>query len=88
MNVTAKVLSVRRLDFTTDKNETVKGHQIWLSAHTDNKSWNGEEILKTFVPDENIHAGDAAALLNGDSVIIEFNRYGKPVITDYAPVIV
>lgn len=88
MTVNAKVLAVRRLDFTTDKNEVVKGHQVWLSASTDAPAWNGVEILKTFIKDDSIHAGDAAALLPNDPVIIEFNRYGKPVITDYAPVIV
>lgn len=88
MKITAKVLAVRRLDFTTDKNETVKGYQVWVIAPTDDKAWNGNEVMKVWVPDSNSHAGDAAALIRDDTVNIEFNRYGKPVITDYAPVIV
>lgn len=87
MTYTAKVLAVRRLDFTTDKNEEVKGHQVWLSISSDSKSWNGNEIVKTFVKDDINQAGDAAALLADDVVLIEFNRYGKPVITDFAPVL-
>lgn len=86
MTITAKVLAIHRLDFTTDKNEEVKGYQVWLSAPSDSKSWVGPEILKSFFKDDNQHAGDAAALLPGDSVLFEFNRYGKPVITDFAPV--
>lgn len=88
MTITAKVLSIKRLDFTTDKNEEVKGYQVWLSAPSDSKSWSGPEILKTFIKDDSMHAGDAAALLPDDSVLFEFNRYGKPVITDFAPVLV
>lgn len=88
MIYTAKVLAIRRLDFITDKNEEVKGHQVWLSVPSESKSWNGNEITKTFVKDDSPHAGDAAALLADDVVLVEFNRYGKPVITDFAPVLV
>ena len=88
MTITAKVLSIKRLDFTTEKNETVKGYQVWMSAPADSPSWNGPEILKCFVKDEHSHAADAAALIPGDNVLFEFNRYNKPVIVDFAPVTV
>ena len=88
MTTTAKVLAVRRLDFTTDKNETVKGYQVWLSSPAESPSWNGPAISKCFIKDDNPHAVHAAALLPDDTVLFEFNRYGKPVITDYSPVTV
>ena len=88
MKITAKVLAVRRLDFITDKNETVKGYQVWVCAPSTEKAWNGYEVMKVWVSDKDTLACDAAALLHDDSVTVEFNRYGKPVITDYAPVIV
>lgn len=85
MKINAKVLTIRRLDFTTDKNEEIKGYQVWLLAPTDNKSWTTHEVLKCWVPDTSPNAGDAAALLPDDLVSFEFNRYGKPVITDFCP---
>lgn len=88
MTYTAKVLAIKRLDFTTDKNEEVKGYQVWLSVPSESMAWNGPEIVKSFVKDDGLDAGDAAALLPDDTVLIEFNRYGKPVITDFAPVLV
>lgn len=87
MTITAKVLAIRRLDFLTAKDEEIKGYQVWLSAESTDGGWQGVEVMKAWVSDENSHARDAAALISGDTVIVEFNRYGKPVITDYAPVV-
>lgn len=88
MKITAKVLAVKRVDFINDDGEPVKGHQVWVCAPSTESAWNGHEVMKIWVKDGDIHAGDAAALLHDDPVIIEFNRRGKPVITDFAPVIV
>lgn len=88
MKVNAKVLAVRRLDFVTEKNEEIKGYQVWLCAPTSERAWNGHEVMKSWVPDNDSHAPDAAALLHDDTVVVEFNRYGKPVITEFAPVLV
>ncbi len=85
MKTTAKVLAVRRLDFTTVKEEKIQGRQLWACAPTDDPAWNGHEVLKIWVPDTDIHAPDCAALIHGDTIEIDFNRRGKPFVVCYTP---
>lgn len=83
MKVEAKVLAIRFLDFQDDKGQPVKGYHIFVSAVTEEMGWTqGVEVLKIWVPDSSNMAATAASLIPGDDVYIEFNRRGKPVITE------
>ena len=87
MKTCTKVLAVKRVDFTNDEGDHIVGRQIWCCIPATEPAWNGAEVLKIWVADDSSAAGDAAALLNGDDVIVEFTRRGKPYISDFAPVI-
>lgn len=46
MNEVFEVLTVRDLDFKDDRGKDVVGMQLWLIRETDEKAWNGFEVLK------------------------------------------
>ena len=79
MNENFEVLTVRDLDFKDDRGKEVKGMQLWLIRETDEKSWNGFEILKVWIPDGHRCESDVAALKRGDIIQITWDRRGKPV---------
>ena len=85
MVTSAKVLAIKRLDFVTQDKEKILGRQIWVCISTPDPAWNGHEVLKIWVPDSAADAPDAAALINGDSIDIDFNRRGKPFVFCYTP---
>lgn len=83
MKINAKVLAIRHLDFFDDAQRPVKGHQVFVSAPTNEKGWTqGVEMLKIWVPDGSAEEATAAALLPNDEINIDFNRRGKPVLVE------
>lgn len=82
MNEEFKVLTVRDLDFQDQQKKQVKGMQLWLIRETDEKSWNGWEILKVWIPDGSRCEVDVAELVHGDMIQITWDRRGKPVKID------
>lgn len=85
MNLNAKVLAIRLLDFYDDKQQHVHGYQIFVSAVTDQAVWtNNVELMKCWVPMTSDLAPIAAALIPGDPVVIAFNRRGKPILVSAA----
>ena len=82
MNECFEVLTVRDLDFQDQQNRQVKGMQLWLIRSTDDKAWNGWEVLKVWIPDGHRLESDVAALKRGDQVVISWDRRGKPVQID------
>lgn len=85
MNIMAKVLAIRRLDFENSDKQKIQGRQLWVCAPSEEPAWNGHEVLKIWVPDDDLHAPDCAALIHGDTVEISFNRRGKPFVVSYTP---
>ena len=79
MNEEFRVLTVRDLDFLDDSKKQVKGMQLWLIRETDDKSWNGYEVLKVWIPDGHRCEADVTALTHGDMIQITWDRRGKPV---------
>ena len=79
MNEKFEVLTVRDLDFQDPQNRNVKGMQLWLIRETDEKAWNGYEVLKVWIPDGHRSEVDVAALKRGDVIQISWDRRGKPV---------
>ena len=85
MNIMAKVLAIKRLDFKNDDGESIQGRQLWVCASSTEPAWNGHEVLKIWVPDDDPHLPDLLALINGDTVEVAFNRRGKPYVVNYTP---
>lgn len=79
MNEVFEVLTVRDLDFQDQNKKQVKGMQLWLIRETDEKSWNGWEVLKVWIPDGHRCESDVAMLHRGDVIQITWDRRGKPV---------
>lgn len=79
MNEVFEVLTVRDLDFKDDRGKEVVGMQLWLIRETDEKSWNGYEILKVWIPDGHRCESAVAELKRGDMIQIAWDRRGKPV---------
>lgn len=79
MNERFEVLTVRDLDFQDQQNRQVKGMQLWLIRSTDDKAWNGWEVLKVWIADGHRLESDVSALKRGDQVIIFWDRRGKPI---------
>lgn len=83
MTINARVLAIRHLDFLDDAQRPIKGHQVFVSAQTDEKGWcQGVELLKIWIPDGTDKEALAVALLPNDEVQIDFNRRGKPVLVN------
>ena len=79
MELKAKVLAIRFLDFEDDRGKPVEGHQVFVSAETDQTGWvQNIELLKCWVPESSDMAALAASLIPGDEVYITFTRKGKP----------
>lgn len=79
MNEVFEVLTVRDLDFQDQNKKQVKGMQLWLIRETDEKAWNGHEVLKVWIPDGHRCESDVAMLKRGDVIEITWDRRGKPV---------
>lgn len=73
-----KVLTVRDLDFKDDQGQRVAGYQLWLCGQSKEPGWNGWEVLKVWIPYGHELEPIVADLRHDDSVIVEFNRRGKP----------
>ena len=79
MELKAKVLAIRFLDFEDNDGNPVVGHQIFVSSETDQSGWvQNVELLKCWVPKSSDLAPLADSLIPGDEVYISFNRKGKP----------
>lgn len=79
MNEQFEVLTVRDLDFKDDRGKDVVGMQLWLIRVTDEKSWNGYEVLKVWIPDGHKCESAVSELKRGDMIQISWDRRGKPV---------
>lgn len=79
MNERFEVLTVRDLDFKDQQNKQIKGMQIWVIHPTDDKAWNGFEVLKVWIPDGHRSESVVASLIRGDQIEIIWDRRGKPV---------
>lgn len=78
MNERFEVLTVRDLDFLDQDKRPVKGMQLWLIRDTDEKEWNGWEVLKVWIPDGSKLEEVVVSLHRGDQIEIQWNRRGKP----------
>ena len=79
MNERFEVLTVRDLDFQDQQKKQVVGMQLWLIRETDEKSWNGYEIIKVWIPDGHRCESVVVELKRGDQIEITWDRRGKPV---------
>lgn len=77
MNYKFEVLTVRDISFKDDKGRQVEGMQLWLTGQTDDKSWNGWEVLKIWIDASSSMAADVHQLRRGDHVQVDFDRRGK-----------
>lgn len=68
----AKLLGLRKLDFTADDKSSVKGCQLFISYPEEGVE--GEQTDKLFIRD----GFDLPALKPGDTLEITFNRKGRP----------
>lgn len=82
MNEKFEVLTVRDLDFKDDRGKDVVGMQLWLIRETDEKGWNGYEVLKVWISDGHRCESAVAELKRGDLIVISWDRRGKPVEID------
>lgn len=77
MNEKFEVLTVRDISFQDDKGRKVEGMQLWLIGETQDKSWNGWEVLKIWVDANSSMAVDVRQLRRCDHVQVAFDRRGK-----------
>lgn len=78
MNYQFEVLTVRDLDFQDQSGKDVSGMQLWVIGATTEKSWNGYEVSKMWIPAGSALESNVAQLKRGDQINVTFNRRGKP----------
>ncbi|MBE6979222.1 MAG: hypothetical protein E7431_02470 [Ruminococcaceae bacterium] len=78
MNYQFEVLTVRDLDFQDQSGKDVSGMQLWVIGATTDKSWNGYEVSKMWIPSGSALESNVAQLKRGDKINVTFNRRGKP----------
>lgn len=78
MNYQFEVLTVRDLDFKDQSGKDVSGMQLWVIGATTEKSWNGNEVSKMWIPAGSALESNVAQLKRGDQINVTFNRRGKP----------
>ena len=78
MNYEFEVLTVRDLDFQDQSGKDVSGMQLWVIGATTEKSWNGYEVSKMWIPSGSALVSNVAQLKRGDQINVTFNRRGKP----------
>lgn len=74
-----EVLTVRDLDFEDQNKKQVVGMQLWLIHESDDKSWNGWEVVKVWFADGHRLETIVSSLKRGDQIQITWDRRGKPV---------
>ena len=80
-----KVLGIKKVDFTDQQSgERITGSQLWVSSETSDPVWNGQEVIKIWVPTGSDMEASLALLDNGDEILVEFNRRGKAIAFDLA----
>lgn len=73
-----EVLTVRDISFKDDKSgRQIEGMQLWLIGESQDKTWNGWEVLKIWVDSNSSMAVDVHQLRRGDHVQVSFGRNGK-----------
>lgn len=77
MNEKFEVLTVRDISFQDDKGRQVEGMQLWLIGETQDKAWNGWEVLKLWIDAKSSMAVDVHQLRRCDHVQVSFGRNGK-----------
>lgn len=78
MNERFEVLTVRDLDFEDQSKKQVKGMQLWVIHESDDKAWNGWEVVKIWIADGHRLETIVASLKRGDQIEITWDRRGKP----------
>lgn len=79
MNEKFEVLTVRDISFKDDKSgRQIEGMQLWLIGESQDKSWNGWEVLKLWIDANSPMAVDVHQLRRCDHVQVSFGRNGKP----------
>lgn len=78
MNYKFEVLTIRDISFTDQSGRQVEGMQLWLIGESQDKSWNGYEVLKVWIDAKSPMVSDVQQLRRGDFVQVNFNRRGKP----------
>lgn len=74
-----EVLTVRDISFKDEKtNRQIEGMQLWLIGESQDKAWNGWEVLKVWIDAGSSMAADVHLLRRGDNVQVSFGRNGKP----------
>lgn len=82
MNYQFEVLTVRDLDFKDQSGKDVSGMQLWCIGATTEKSWNGWEVTKLWIPSGSALESNVMQLKRGDQINVTFNRRGKPETID------
>lgn len=82
MNYQFEVLTVRDLDFQDQSGKDVSGMQLWVIGATNDKSWNGYEVVKLWIPSGTALEATVVQLKRGDQINVTFNRRGKPETID------
>lgn len=83
MEMEARVLGIKHLNFKDDDGNPVKGFQIWLSMPTDDAKWHfGIEVCKVWVPEASTQAEWCQYLQIDEKVRVAFGRRGKLIIID------
>lgn len=85
MNEAFEVLAVRSVNFEDKKErKQIIGLQLWVIHPSLESGWNGHEILKIWIPDDHPSRTVVSALARGDSVSVQWNRYGRAVSVSLA----
>ena len=82
MNYQFEVLTVRDLDFQDQSGKDVSGMQLWCIGATNDKSWNGYEVVKLWISSGTALESVVCQLKRGDQINVTFNRRGKPETID------
>lgn len=77
MNYQFEVLTVRDIHFKDNDGREVSGYQLWVVGPTEEKSWNGYEVVKFWINSGSRLESIVQQVRKGDMVNITFNRRGK-----------
>lgn len=78
MNEKFEVLTIRDIQFTDQKtNREISGMQLWVIGQSQDKSWNGWEVLKIWIDFSSSMVSDVQQLRRGDNIQVAFGRNGK-----------
>lgn len=68
-------LGIKRVDFTNDNGEVIKGYNLWFSDTMPSAGWVGCEVYKKFLTDKVVSdLGISVADLPGHEVMVTYGR--------------